>query len=145
MITPLLKTHQWLAISLRVKPAVLITAFQDPASFCPHELLDVIIYFSYTCLLAMLHSIQPCFCLRVFALAVSQMEHSFPRYLPGLFPHCLRVFAQILSPSPASTPYFLFLMYYVSPFIIVCNCIYFKFLIVYVPLLECKLPKDIIF
>ena len=132
------------------KPAGLITAFPNPAWFCPHELLDVtfcpfslpLLLSSYTHLLACLHS-------------VSHVSASGPLHLllptriliPSICTACPCTISEYwlkYHPSSASNPYSLFFMYYVSPFTIAYNCICFQCLIVYIPLLECKLPKDII-
>ena len=136
----------------RVKSAVLITASKILHHFvlmsywiniiCPFSLC--LLYSSYTCLLAILHYIQPCFCLRAFALTVSEWN----TLSPDTFMVCsLTGFKYLLKYCPPPLLTLLisyFIMHYVSPFILVYNCICFNFLIAYDPLLEYELPKDII-
>ena len=98
----------------RGKSAVLITASKILHHFVLMRYWINIICPSFL-VLFQLH-LSPCYSSLYPAMFLPQglctccfrMEHSFPRYLHGLFPHCLQVFAQILSTSPANSPYFLF-------------------------------------
>ena len=119
----------------RVKSAVLISASKTLHHFvlmsywinviCPFSLC--LFYSSYTCLLAVLHSIQPSFCPRAFALAVSEWN----TLSPDTFMVCsLTAFKYLLKYCPPPLLTLLishFIMYYVSPFILVYNFVFLIF------------------
>lgn len=128
-ITLLPKTRQCLTTFTRVKSAVIITASKTLHHFVLMSYWINIICPLSLCLFAFQLHLSPCY----FSLYPAMFlplgplhllfpnGTIFPRYLHGLFPSWLRAFAQILSTFLLTLLISYFILYYVSPLILVYN------------------------